>query len=346
MRRLTGIVFSLILICSIVIGLAAAPVVEDNFGSLGYVKVYPNEPEVIFTINSPESYNWQLYRQNDSQTGWQAVVDRTDYGMSTGGNNVVGPTSVYWDYLLDGDFTSGDDGYEHMLSAQVTGEQSATEVPFYVIWMNHFSYDLVSHDNYIDDGTEPDDGTELPEEPIVPIVPIVTYKWYPNNTACAFGPQYRNVKPSLTDKWYMFTPIDLGQQGVQTYELVASNMYVIGEVEVNVEGDSVVVNYRHFYGKGANTFTKQEFFTVFSDLDAVTSVEPEDMPDNPFKFGEAFSIQNDLQGDTNVLLYVRNLVTYRDYATKEAKLTRFWPNITWRRDLRNQMLGMMDPYTK
>jgi len=167
--------------------------------------------------------------------------------------------------------------------------------------------------------------------------------WYPNNTACSFGPQFREVKPSLTDKWYMFTPVDLTIQGRQEFEYAASNLYIIGKVYVDVNGDQVTVSYENFYdAKGGNTETKDEFFTFFSDLASVKNVEPEAMPDQGFTFGQPISIQEDLSGDTNVLLFVRNKVTYADYVTNSAKLTRFWINHPDRVEVRNEMLTMMD----
>lgn len=167
--------------------------------------------------------------------------------------------------------------------------------------------------------------------------------WYPDNTACSFGPAFRDVRPGLTDKWYLFTPVDLTRQGTQTFEYIASNLYLIGEVYVDVYGDTVRVTYHNFYeAQGGNTQTLTEYFTFFHDLRSVTNVEPETMGDPGFRFGQSISIAGDLDGDTNVLLFVRNQVTYRDYVTDSHKLTRFWPNLKERRDLRNQMLAMMD----
>ena len=168
--------------------------------------------------------------------------------------------------------------------------------------------------------------------------------WYPKNTACSFGPAFRDVRPSLTEKWYTFTPVDLTRQGRQTFEYVASNLYVIGEVYVDVSGDRVTVSYRHFYSDSAecNTETLTEFYTFFHDLKSVTSAEPETMDDLGFRFGENISIERDLEGDAHVLLFVRNQVTYCDYVTSQRKLTRFWPNLPERKALREQMMTMME----
>ena len=167
--------------------------------------------------------------------------------------------------------------------------------------------------------------------------------WYPKNTACSFGPAFRDMRPSLTDKWYTFTPIDLTRQGRQTFEYVASNMYVIGQVYVDVNGDTVRVTYHNYYAdQSGNTETLTEYFTFFPDLKSVTNVDPETMDDLGFHFGEDISIEKDLNGDTNVLLFVRNQVTYCNYVNNTHKLTRFWPNLPERKALRQQMQDMMD----
>ena len=167
--------------------------------------------------------------------------------------------------------------------------------------------------------------------------------WYPNNTACSFGPAFRDVKPALTDKWYLFTPIDLSIQGRQEFEYIASNKYVIGKVYVDVYGDQVVVTYHNFYeDQYGKTETLDEFFTFFHDLRSVKQVEPEYMDDDGYRYGWPISIENDLEGDTNVLLFIRNRVTYCDYVTSTRKLTRFWPNLTERKELREKMKLMMN----
>ena len=167
--------------------------------------------------------------------------------------------------------------------------------------------------------------------------------WYPNNTACSFGPAFRDVKPSLTDKWYLFTAVDLSIQGRQEFEYIASNMYVIGKVYVDVYGDQVTVTYHNFYEEqGGNIETQSEFFTFFHDLKSVKNVEPETMDDPGYQFGWPISIENDLDGDTRVLLFIRNRVTYRDYVTNSHKLTRFWPNLQERKQLREQMIFWMN----
>ena len=72
------------------------------------------------------------------------------------------------------------------------------------------------------------------------------------------------------------------------------------------------------------------------------AVEPERMTDRGFSFGRPVSIGRDLDGDTNVLLFVRNRVTYSSYVTSFCKLERYWPNLPRRAALRGTMLNLMD----
>ncbi len=54
------------------------------------------------------------------------------------------------------------------------------------------------------------------------------------------GPCFRD-ESNLTDKWYRFTPVDLSVDGVYTYDLAASNLYIIGKVTVTVADGNVTV---------------------------------------------------------------------------------------------------------
>lgn len=167
---------------------------------------------------------------------------------------------------------------------------------------------------------------------------------YPRNTASSFGPQFRIVNPQLTDKWYMFTPINLGIQGRQTFELVASNIYVVGEVYVDVQGDTATVNYKLFHGDDRYTKVERisDYLNFFPAFSTVSTVNPEELP-SQYQFGVPFSITEKLGGDTNVLMFVRNMLSYNRFPVPTAEYARFYPNVDARSALRQQMLNMMDP---
>ncbi|MGI6687825.1 MAG: hypothetical protein ACOX6Y_05655 [Christensenellales bacterium] len=168
-----------------------------------------------------------------------------------------------------------------------------------------------------------EDGTEIKKEE--PVIIFSAPTWYPSNTASTAGFSFRKLRPELTDKWYNFTPVDLSKDGVQTIPLVAGNVYIVGKVEVAVNGDAVTVSYSMPGSKHDTARTESEFFTFFANLDAVTTVNPEEIGEG-FKFGEPVSIEKDLGGDTKVLLFVRNVLSFRDYYTADKKLARYWPN--------------------
>ena len=170
--------------------------------------------------------------------------------------------------------------------------------------------------------------------------------YLPRNTVSSFGPHFRDVTPELTDLWYMFTPIDVSIQGRQTFVLVASNMYEIGEVYVNVNQDTVIVSYILF-DEGMNGFTTErlsEFITFYNSYADVSIVEPEDMPEpSIYAFNQPISILNHFGGDTNVLMFIRNRITYFQFPTPRTEYTRFWENKDEYKSRRENMLMFMDP---
>lgn len=170
--------------------------------------------------------------------------------------------------------------------------------------------------------------------------------YFYNNTVSSFGPHFRDVTPELTKLWYMFTPIDLSIQGRQTFVLVASNMYEIGEAYVDVNGDSVLVSY-HMYHDNKNYYNTEkisEFLTFYNSYADVSIVEPEDMKQpSRFAFNQPISILNHLGGDTNVLMFIRNRITYFAYPTPNSEYIRFWENKPEYKDRRENMLRFMDP---
>ncbi len=179
---------------------------------------------------------------------------------------------------------------------------------------------------------------EMGEDVILQEEPV----WYPDNTICSEGPAFRDMQNPVTDKWYTFSAVDLSKQGRQTFEIIGGNMYVIGEVYVDVAGDWVTVTYHNYYdGKGGNTDNKSEFFTFFRDLASATNVNPEEIG-SPYAYGVPFSVREMLEGDTNVLLFVRNVASFRTYPVDHAKFRRYWPNTSDYKERREAMLNFMD----
>lgn len=160
-----------------------------------------------------------------------------------------------------------------------------------------------------------------------------TQEWRSNQSVCSLGIRFRDIAPKLTNKWYMFTPIDLSKNGTQVVDLIAANITYAGKVTVEVSGDMVKVNY-----KLNRTMEKQDMaFTLLPDLASVSSVEIKDWPS--YQFGKEISIANDLKGDTNVLLYVLGHVTY-DF--RDARNETFTPNDAQYKNMAAQLRELMD----
>lgn len=66
-------------------------------------------------------------------------------------------------------------------------------------------------------------------------------KYYYNNTMCSFGPMTRELIGG--NDWHRVTPVDTTVDGTYTYNLIASNLYVIGQVEIVVSNGVLIVDY-------------------------------------------------------------------------------------------------------
>ena len=67
-------------------------------------------------------------------------------------------------------------------------------------------------------------------------------KIYYNNTMSSFGPMTKELVGG--NDWYRVTPVDLSVDGVYTYDLIASNRYVVGTVTITVAEGALTVNYK------------------------------------------------------------------------------------------------------
>ncbi len=140
--------------------------------------------------------------------------------------------------------------------------------------------------------------------------PILSEIW-PNNTACSLGPRFRDEDPALTGKWYMYTPVDLTQNGVKTYPLIASNVHIIGSVSVTVEDGNATVAYTLATKK---IKVKEEFLTFLPGLEGLDTVDPEEMADRGFKLNEPFPVNEKLKDAGGTLMFLRLVIDYDIYA--------------------------------
>ena len=87
---------------------------------------------------------------------------------------------------------------------------------------------------------------------------------YYNNTVTSFGPTTRELIGGSV--WNRVTPVDLSQEGVFTYPLVASNMYTVGTATLVNNEDSQQVNYKLSSNK---INVHSESLVVYPDLEAL-----------------------------------------------------------------------------
>ncbi len=137
--------------------------------------------------------------------------------------------------------------------------------------------------------------------------------WRYQQTVCSLGIRYRDIRPGWTDKWYMFTPLDLSREGKTTYDLIASNIHRVGTVTVAVTAGKAVVSYS--LNKGAEPVSMG--LALFHDLKSVEDPERFDL--SRFSFDREISIDEDLAGDERVLLQIMGIIDY-DYSDDKFPL--------------------------
>ena len=123
------------------------------------------------------------------------------------------------------------------------------------------------------------------------------------------GPLFISFRGDLTEKLYMFTPMDLSVDGNYQFPLVGSSMQVVGEVNVSVHKGITIVTY--LVVNGVSVEEKNEFFTFFRDIRSVSVIEPSKMQSVKLRFGIPYSVASWLKSDSSVLLYINCPVSYK-----------------------------------
>ena len=147
---------------------------------------------------------------------------------------------------------------------------------------------------------------EMTPPPPTPTPVAPAADWRLHQSVCSLGIRFRDIAPHLTKEWDMFTPLDLNQDGTWTLPLLAANINEVGSVTVTVQNGTVTVTYKINWPAEELDMA----FALLPDLAGVTKVDIAAMPG--YAFGQPISVQNDLNGDTRVLLYVKGHVNY-DY---------------------------------
>lgn len=262
-----------------------------------------------FTLDTDAKITAKVYYADTNEYFNTCVID----GAAADGLEVAaGKVVLNWHAVDEDGYHHGTDGQrtevKYVLVIEVAnaeGEHNETVVPFEFYYVH-------SIEQHVDYRT-----------------------WFTNNHVNSFGPKFDG-------SWMTYSVVDLSQDGVQTFDLVAAGAWKLGTVNVTVNGDEVVVNY--LCDEDVNTrdiyddiYVGREWFTLFGDLAAVTTLNPDEI-ENPFAFGQPISIANDLGGDTNVILYVNNIMTYDN---RNPYVTRFWPNLPQNKAVVESMTALL-----
>ena len=298
MKRIVSILAVLVLLLCSTAALAAAPTLSDNLPK----RVYYGTQEPIFNV----TYNGSKFRW---MSVWKDESGKFQYDnskMHTADAVLVGN---YPGQAAADEWCEAHPGQKQEWVLYLLGEDFKTIV---------FNFTRAYFDEYgrtynlIEKGGKLSDIIKIVDGPDGEPIPVLRRKWQLNNIR-SVGPRFCDITPELTDKWFRFTPVDLSQDGLQMFDMISGDHYLVGTVAVLVKGDKVKVSYKYSI---PNVTEKDEYtyFTFFPDYDSVTTVEPEKI-ENRFEYDVEYSIANDLGGDTDVLLYMCNKAMHTDEYT-------------------------------
>ncbi len=249
---------------------------------------------------------------NDGKDGEGTIMDGKYLGVSDVrvngtsipvGNAAYGPTGYDSDH--DGyKIFDSNDGYSILFDSWMAENQ--TELPWgHETWdgsdgeLSPVNPDDLKNVTKLEvDIFVTDTQGELPEEP------DYDYKWYPNNTMGVAGYSLRDM--GITDKWYNVVPVNLTENGIYKIPLCASNMVVIGNAIVTVNGDEVTVTYETQHATPGNLTINSECVKWFKSIDEITA-DFCAAPTSDIAFGDVVN-KADL-GDV-AYLFICNGVTY------------------------------------
>lgn len=229
-------------------------------------------------------------------------VNGTSIGV---GNAAYGPTG-YEGYASDFHVFSSSDGYAILFDRWMI--ENTSELPWgHTTWDGKDGTisainpdDLKAVNNLEVDFFVTGEQGKLPAEPVL----SYDYTWYPNNTMGIAGYSLRDM--GVSNKWYNACPVDLTRDGICQIPLVVSNMYVIGNAIVTVEGDTVTVDYETQHASPGYLTILSECVQWFDELEDITAEFMEN-PQSDLAFGQTIS-KTDL-GKVG-FLFICNRVTY------------------------------------
>lgn len=123
------------------------------------------------------------------------------------------------------------------------------------------------------------------------------------------GPLFLSFRDDLTERLYMFTPMDLSIDAEYHFPLIGSSEQVVGDAKVTVAAGMVTVSY--FLVNGVKLDRDDEFFTFFKDIDSITTLKTSKLQKAKLRFGVPYDVAGRLKSDPNVLLYINCPVSYK-----------------------------------
>ena len=295
MKRIVSILAVLVLLLCSTAALAAAPTLSDNLPK----RVYYGTQEPVFNV----TYNGSKFRW---MSVWKDESGKFQYDNSKMHTADAVLFAQYPGQEAADEWREAHPGQKQEWVLYLLGEDFETiAFNFTTAYFdeNGMTYHL------FEKGGKLSDIIKVVEGPGGEPIPVLRRKWQLNNIR-SVGPRFCDITPELTDKWFRFTPVDLSQDGLQMFDMISGDHYLVGTVAVLVKGDKVKVSYKYSI---PNVTEKDEYtyFTFFPDYDSVTTVEPEKI-ENRFEYDVEYSIANDLGGDTDVLLYMCNKAMHTD----------------------------------
>ena len=140
---------------------------------------------------------------------------------------------------------------------------------------------------------------------------------YYNNTVTSFGPTTRELIGGSV--WNRVTPVDLSEEGVFTYPLVAGNQYTIGTATLVNGQDSQEVIYKLSSPK---INVHSESLVVYPDLEALKTGTHA----VSFDFNEPIDLKSMFGKDARVIVAI---TLKADYDAESTGVSRFWPDQRW-----------------
>ena len=177
------------------------------------------------------------------------------------------------------------------------------------------------------------------QQNVEPAIPgKIEQVWYNSNTTGVAGLSLADL--GIENDWHNIVPVDLTQQGLHAFPLVAADAHQIGTAYVQVDGDNVQVRFVYAAGE---VYEKSQCIKWFTSLDALNAAELAST-EGGLTDADVISISGDLGGADVAYLSINNKVTFRSPVDRYGNtLPRYFRNapawVAYREQLMNLLPG-------